>query len=52
MKVIRSLEFHTGSREDKLPGFTAAFPYIALRTELDYYREFRKRDRNRLFRRL
>lgn len=39
MKVIRSLEFHIGSKEEKLPGFTAAFPYIASRAELDYYRE-------------
>lgn len=39
MKIIRTLEFHTGTKEEKLPGFTPDFPYIASQAELDYYRE-------------
>lgn len=39
MKVIRSLEFHAGSKEEKLPDFASNFPYIATRAELDYYKE-------------
>ena len=39
MRIIRSLEFHSGSKEEKLPDFTPEFPYIASRAELDYYRE-------------
>lgn len=39
MKVIRGLEFHTDSKEEKLPGFSPNFPYIASRAELDCYRE-------------
>lgn len=29
MKTIRGIEFHAGSREELLPGFTSDFPYIA-----------------------
>ena len=39
MKVVNSLEFHTGSKEEKLPDFTPDFPYITTRAELDDYRE-------------
>ena len=39
MKVIRGLEFHTDSKEEKLPDFSPDFPYIASRAELDCYRE-------------
>lgn len=37
MKNIRSIEFHTGSKEEVLPGFERGFPYIASRAELDRY---------------
>ena len=39
MRIIRSLEFQIGSKEEKLPYDTHAFPYLASRAELDYYRE-------------
>ena len=39
MKTIRSLEFQTGSKEEKLPYATPDFPYLASRAELDYYGE-------------
>lgn len=39
MKIIRSLEFHPGSKEEKLPYDSPDFPYIASRAELDLYRE-------------
>lgn len=39
MKTIRSVEFHTGSREEKIPGFHPDFPYIASRVDFDYFRE-------------
>lgn len=39
MKMIRGIEFHTGSREEQLPGFSAEFPYIASCVELDQYVE-------------
>lgn len=35
MQEIRGIEFHAGSREELLPGFTAEFPYIASHVELD-----------------
>lgn len=35
MKVVHSIEFHSGSKEEKLPGFSDDFPYIASRAELD-----------------
>ena len=38
-KIIRSLEFHSGTREEKLPGYSPGFPYIASRAELDFYRD-------------
>lgn len=37
MKEIRNIEFHTGSKEELLPGFTAEFPYIATRVFIDQY---------------
>ena len=37
MKSIQGIEFHTGSREERLPGFADDFPYIASRVELDKY---------------
>lgn len=40
MQIIRNIEFHAGSKEEKLPGFDSAFPYIASRAELDCYRNF------------
>lgn len=40
MQVIHNLEFRTGSKEEKLPGFGPEFPYIASRAELDHYRDF------------
>ena len=39
MKIIRSIEYHTGTQEEKLPDFNPDFPYIYSRAELDYYRE-------------
>lgn len=37
MRVVHSIEFHSGSKEEKLPGFSDDFPYIASRVELDRY---------------
>lgn len=37
MKSIKAIEFHTGTREELLPGFEDDFPYIASRAELDRY---------------
>lgn len=37
MKTIRDIEFHSGSKEEKLPDFSNDFPYIASRAELDRY---------------
>lgn len=37
MKNIQNIAFHPGSKEELLPGFTAEFPYIATRAELDKY---------------
>lgn len=34
MKNIHNIEFHTGSKEEALPGFSDDFPYIASRAEL------------------
>ena len=39
MKIIRGMELHNESREEKLPDFAPDFPYIASRVELDYFRE-------------
>ncbi|MCC8023892.1 MAG: helix-turn-helix domain-containing protein [Clostridium sp.] len=39
MKIINSIEFHTGSREELLPDFFDDFPYIATCAELDKYEE-------------
>ena len=39
MQQIRRIEFHTGSREERLPDFAPDFPYIATRAELDRYPE-------------
>ena len=33
MKTVQKIEFHTGSKEERLPGFTDEFPYIATRVE-------------------
>lgn len=37
MKTVQSVEFHIGTKEESLPGFTTDFPYIASRAELDKY---------------
>lgn len=37
MENIRGIELKNGSREEKLPGLEAAFPYIATCAELDQY---------------
>lgn len=37
MKIIQKLEFHTGSKEERLPNFTTDFPYIMSYAELDKY---------------
>ena len=37
MKEIRNIQFHTGTKEEFLPGFTAEFPYIATRAWIDQY---------------
>lgn len=37
MKVVHNIEFYSGSKEEKLPGFSNNFPYIASRAELDRY---------------
>lgn len=39
MKITRGLQFYTGSREEKIEGFTEEFPYIASRAELNAYQE-------------
>lgn len=39
MKQVRGIEFHAGSREERLPDFAPDFPYIASRAELDCYPE-------------
>ena len=40
MQIVHSIQLHSGSSEENLPGFTPEFPYIASRAELDHYREF------------
>lgn len=35
VKDIREVKFHTGSKEELLPDFTPAFPYIATRVQMD-----------------
>lgn len=40
MQIVHSIQLHSGSNEENLPGFTQEFPYIASRAELDHYREF------------
>lgn len=37
VKDIREVKFHAGSKEELLPDFTPAFPYIATRVEMDDY---------------
>ncbi|MCI9219154.1 MAG: helix-turn-helix transcriptional regulator [Lachnospiraceae bacterium] len=37
MKTVQKLEFQTGSREELLPDFESAFPYIASNAQLDQY---------------
>lgn len=37
VRDITNIEFHTGSKEERLPGFAPDFPYIASRAELDKY---------------
>lgn len=39
MRIIHSLEFQIGSKEEKLPYDTPDFPYLASRAELNSYRE-------------
>lgn len=37
MKNISTIEFHTGSKEERLPGFAPDFPCIASCVDLDHY---------------
>ncbi|WP_042476422.1 AraC family transcriptional regulator [Bacillus ndiopicus] len=37
MKNISSIEFHIGSKEERLPNYAPDFPYIASRVELDQF---------------
>ena len=39
MRIIHSLEFQIGSKEEKLPYDTPDFPYLASRAELNSFRE-------------
>ena len=39
MQTVYELELIDGSKEERLPGFTPDFPYIATRAELDRYAE-------------
>lgn len=39
MRNIQSIELNEGTKEERLPGFSADFPYIATCGELDKYRE-------------
>lgn len=40
MQTVKSIQFHSRSKEENLPGFHPDFPYIASRAELDHYRDF------------
>lgn len=40
MQIVHSIQLHSGTNEENLPGFTPEFPYIASRAELDHYRDF------------
>lgn len=40
MKQLHSIQIHTGSGEEILPGFASDFPYIATCAELDRYPDF------------
>lgn len=37
MKEIRNIQFHAGSKEEFLPGYTEEFPYFATRVLIDEY---------------
>lgn len=37
MKAVYGVEFHPGSKEERLPGFTADFPYIASYVEVNKF---------------
>lgn len=37
MRLVHSIEFWSGSKEEKLPAFSRDFPYIASRVELDRF---------------
>ena len=39
MKMINSIEFYTGSREELLPDFSNEFPYIATCAEIDKFED-------------
>lgn len=39
MRQVQGVEFKEGSQEELLPGFGAAFPYIATCAQMDQYRE-------------
>lgn len=39
MRTIHGIEFHTGSREERLPDFESDFPYILTCSELDKFAE-------------
>ena len=40
MKDISTIQFHTGSKEEVLPGYTPEFPYIASHVVLGGLRRF------------
>lgn len=40
MKDISTIQFHTGSKEELLPGYTPEFPYIASHVVLGGLRRF------------
>lgn len=37
MNIVQKFEYYPGSKEEKLPNFSKAFPYVASRAELDHY---------------
>lgn len=39
MNTVHSIEFHQGSKEERLPNFSADFPYTVSRSELDRFTE-------------
>ena len=39
MKIIQNIKFYQDSKEEKIPSFSPAFPYIASQAQLDNYRD-------------